>query len=241
MVMLDPAAHGSLVIVAVVDLHIGKPNVARCHVHRVAARVNYVAEVELKLYVIGIDVTIQVYCVEIAQQHCMAGDLPTHVACEGRHERLHKLDIGLVGIEIEVKRVLLREDGAVDERVQAVVLRDVGIDGHRLVLVVPVALDIGIAHERSIVLDIFHLEVGCFQARSSRKQVTGKESASCPPAKLHIAYVERFKDVVKVDILDRECQLIGRIFRHLAFDIDKLLTTAGVNAVDNHCTMGYIE
>ena len=68
---------------------------------------------------------------------------------------MKQLDVDVVGVKLEVERVLAEENTSANVCHTLVGLRYVGIDDDSFVFVVPRALDVGLAEQRVVVCKVF--------------------------------------------------------------------------------------
>ena len=70
--------------------------------NRIGAAVGGIGVTHLETEVLGIDIALEVNGLEVAKQHGVSRNQPMHLIGEGFHERFHELNIGTVGIKLQV-------------------------------------------------------------------------------------------------------------------------------------------
>ena len=100
---------------------------------------------------VGHDVALQVDGVEVAEQDRLARHLALHVAGEGLHIRLEESDVGMVGIKLDIKRILGNVDTTVELAATAIRLGDVARHQDTLGLAVKLGADVQIAHHTVVI------------------------------------------------------------------------------------------
>ena len=66
----------------------------------------------------------------------------------------------MVGIKSEVQRIAHHIDIAIDNRFMPIFLVQMRVERYRLGLILPMALDVGIAHHGIVVAQSHHMQVG---------------------------------------------------------------------------------
>ena len=239
--MLYPTRKFATVSVSVFDFHIAKLNQARRHVNWVSTVVIYIREIQFQFQILCINVAIQVNGLEITKQHGMTRCVSINITRERRHKRLHKFHICLSHIEVKIQRICHRENGSVDDWLMAILLRQGCINCYALILVVPMALNISITHICLVVTQIIDMQIRCQQFWWLSKNFTCIEHASGFTAKIHIIDMQRFKNIIKVDVFEFQFHFIVRIFWSSAFNVDKLPFPEHVDAIDGHSAICIIK
>lgn len=116
----------------------------------IAGRIVAVHIIEEETYRVGHDIALEVDGVEIAKQYRLARHLALDIAREGFHIGLEKRDIGMVGVKLDIERVVGDIDAAVNKAATAVGLGDVAPDEDAARLVVKLGTDIKVAHQASL-------------------------------------------------------------------------------------------
>ena len=164
-VVFEPTVHLCRSAVAVVYGDIVEGYVAWHYVHRVARRVIHIGVIDLKPQLIGKNIAIEVDIMKVAVKACLTRHFSCNIRCDGLHKWLQETYLGTMCIEVDAQRVACGIYCALYYRGQSVVLSYIGIEIDSFGFVIPITLDIGIAHAALVVGYVFHMQVRCLEYR----------------------------------------------------------------------------
>ena len=151
---------------------------------------------------------------------------------ERRHEWFHKLDVGFVGVKLKIKRIGSSENLTVDLGVTAIALRKVTTQHNASVLAVEMALDFGITHGCSVIVQVLDVQLGRrAQSWCSREDVGNNHIASCHSTKVHMIDFQSLEDVIEMYVLERDIEFVVGITRHTPGNLDELVVAASFKVV----------
>ena len=146
-VVLEPSTEFRLMSLTVMNGHILKLYQVRDNVNgHVGARVVTIHIIDKETQRVGNNITLQVDGVEITEQDGLTRHLALDITGKRLHIGLEELDVGVVGVKLNIERIVGDVDATVEETVTAIGLSDITLNQHTARLIIKRCLDVNVTH-----------------------------------------------------------------------------------------------